>query len=73
MSHFLKTLHYPLENLNLGMVTCEYVIVLTGCVLGYSNIQITLRRVMPRRKRTATTSPFSYHRSTAPVGDDVRE
>ena len=55
------------------MVTCEYVIVLTGCVPGYSNVQITPRRVMPRRKCSTTTSPLSCHRSTAPVGDDVRE
>ena len=55
------------------MVDCEYVIVLIGCVPRYLNVQITLRRVMLRRVLTTTTSPLSCHRSTAPVGDDVRE
>ena len=50
------------------MVDCEYVIVLTGCVPGYSNVQITRRSITPTMTCTTTTSPLSCHRSTAPVG-----
>ena len=47
LSQFLKTLllHYHVKNLSLGVVTCEYVNVLTGCVQGYSNVHITPEEV----------------------------
>ena len=55
------------------MVDCEYVNVLTGCVPGYSNVQITRRSFTPTMTCMTTTSPLSCHRSTAPMGRNVWE